>query len=75
MAVNSTDVRIFVTVDGKTLFDETITDATLRGAGGYFGAIACPGGVQVTLNDLSGNDKHYNKLTELPLDADGYPVE
>lgn len=67
--VNSTDVRIFVTVDGKTLFDETITDATLRGAGGYFGAIACPGGVQVTLNDLSGNDKHYNNLTELPLDA------
>ena len=69
VAVNSTDVRIFVTVDGKTLFDETITDATLRGAGGYFGAIACPGGVQVTLNDLSGNDKHYNKTTELPLDT------
>ena len=67
--VNSTDVRIFVTVDGKTLFDETITDATLHGAGGYFGAIACPGGVQVTLNDLSGNDKHYNNLTELPLDT------
>lgn len=67
--VNSTDVRIFVTVDGKTLFDETITDATLHGAGGYFGAIACPGGVQVTLNDLSGNDKHYNKTTELPLDT------
>ena len=67
--VSSTDVRIFVTVDGKTLFDETITDATLRGAGGYFGAIACPGGVQVTLNDLSGNDKHYNKTTELPLDT------
>ena len=69
VTVNSTDVRIFVTVDGKTLFDETITDATLRGAGGYFGAIACPGGVQVTLNDLSGNDKHYNKTTELPLDT------
>ena len=67
--VNSTDVRIFVTVDGKTLFDETITDATLHGASGYFGAIAPAGGVQVTLNDLSGNDKHYNKLTELPLDA------
>ena len=58
-----------MTVDGKTLFDETITDAALRGAGGYFGAIACPGGVQVTLNDLSGNDKHYNKTTELPLDT------
>ena len=69
VAVNSTDVRIFVTVDGKTLFDETITDATLHGAGGYFGAIACPGGVQVTLNDLSGNAKHYNKTTELPLDT------
>jgi len=67
--VNSTDVRIFVTVDGKTLFDETITDATLHGASGYFGAIAPAGGVQVTLNDLSGNDKHYNNLTELPLDA------
>ena len=25
--------------------------------------------MQVTLNDLSGNDKHYNNLTELPLDA------
>lgn len=67
--VNSTDVRIFVTVDGKTLFDETITDATLHGASGYFGAIAPAGGVRVTLNDLSGNDKHYNNLTELPLDA------
>ena len=67
--VNSTDVRIFVTVDGKTLFDETITDATLHGASGYFGAIAPAGGVQVTLNDLSGNDKHYNKTTELPLDT------
>ena len=67
--VDADDTRIFVTVDGKTLFDETITDATLHGAGGYFGAIACPGGVQVTLNDLSGNDKHYNNLTELPLDA------
>ena len=67
--VNSTDVRIFVAVDSKTLFDETITDATLHGASGYFGAIAPAGGVQVTLNDLSGNDKHYNKLTELPLDA------
>ncbi|MEF2908636.1 MAG: hypothetical protein U0O42_05285, partial [Oscillospiraceae bacterium] len=67
--VSSTDVRIFVTVDGKTLFDETITDAALHGASGYFGAIAPAGGVQVTLNDLSGNDKHYNKLTELPLDA------
>ena len=31
--------------------------------------IAPAGGVQVTLNDLSGNDKHYNKLPELPLDA------
>ncbi len=67
--VDADDTRIFVTVDGKTLFDETITDATLHGAGGYFGAIACPGGVQVTLNDLSGNDKHYNKTTELPLDT------
>ena len=67
--VNSTDVRIFVTVDGKTLFDETITDATLHGASGYFGAIAPAGGVQVTLNDLSGNDKHYNKTTELLLDT------
>ncbi|MFR7742536.1 MAG: hypothetical protein ACLU3I_04005 [Acutalibacteraceae bacterium] len=25
--------------------------------------------MRVTLNDLSGNDKHYNNLTELPLDA------
>ncbi len=33
------------------------------------GAIAPAGGVRVTLNDLSGNDKHYNNLTELPLDA------
>lgn len=67
--VNSTDVRLFVTVDGKTLFDETITDATLHGASGYFGAIASAGGIQVTLNDLSGNDKHYGKVTELPMDA------
>ena len=40
-----------------SLSSETITDATLHGASGYFGAIAPAGGVQVTLNDLSGNDK------------------
>ena len=67
--VNSTDVRIVMTVDGSTLFDETITDSTLHGASGYFGAIACPGGIQVTLNDLSGNDDHYNKTEPLPLDG------
>lgn len=67
--VDADDTRIFVTVDGKTLFDETITDKTLHGAGGYFGVIASQDGTQVTLNDLSGNDKHYNKTTELPLDT------
>ena len=38
--VNSTDVRILLTVDGKVIFDEQITDTALIGKEGYFGVLA-----------------------------------
>ena len=42
--VNSTDVRIVLTADDVTLFDETVTNPKLLGMQGYYGAVASGAG-------------------------------
>ncbi len=50
--VNSTDVRIVLTADDVTLFDETVTSAKLHSLSGYFGASASDAGVRAELGSL-----------------------
>ncbi len=59
--VNSTDVRIVMTADDVTLFDETITSAKLHSLAGYFGASASDAGVLAQLGSL-GNKINVSTL-------------
>ena len=59
--VNSTDVRIVMTADDVTLFDETITSAKLHSLTGYFGASASDAGVRAELGSL-GNKINVSTL-------------
>ncbi len=47
--VSSSAVRIYVIVDGETIFDTTVSSDVLVSKEGYFGAIA-PGGTEVTIS-------------------------
>ena len=59
--VNSTDVRIVMTADDVTLFDETVTNPKLLGMQGYYGAVASGEGVHVELGSL-GNKINVSTL-------------
>ena len=59
--VTSTDVRIVLTADGVTLFDETVTSEKLHGLSGYFGASASDAGVRAELGSL-GNKVNVSTL-------------
>ena len=51
-ALNTSDVRIVLTADDVTLFDETVTNPKLLGMQGYYGAVASGEGVHVELGSL-----------------------
>ena len=47
--INATDVNIVLRVDGTDLYNKVITNEVLHSAEGYFGAMACPGGVKAVV--------------------------